>query len=144
MGKDTLLLLGGTESPETSVLLPSGEEFSFPWHVEDACVITDGPSAFGVITGGVVGERNSVAVWPSESGEVSILPILKTGRRAHACESFVDRDGNLVLLVTGGYGFENRDGLSSTEMLWIDSEGEVATGWIAGKPISCLHELFEC
>ena len=35
--------------------------------------------------------------------------------------------------ITGGYGFENRDGLSSTELLSSDSEG-FWTSWTRGNP----------
>ena len=134
--EDGLFLLGGTESPETTVLLPSGEEFSSAWHVEDACVIS--LNGGFIITGGVVGEWNSVVLW---GDSVSMLPSLKTGRRAHACGYFEVGDGNWVFLVTGGYGFENRDGLSSTEMLGPDSWQKGS--WMEGKPTSCLHEFYE-
>ena len=124
---DRLLLVGGEESPRTGVELPSGREFALSYDVKNACLI---PQSDGfIVTGGVVGGWNYVEKYSSNGEFVEDLPSFEIGRRDHACGAFEDGEGRAVLLITGGYGFENRDGLSSTEMLWPDSDSY----WFTGK-----------
>jgi len=117
---DQLLLIGGDDSPRTGVELPSGREFSLSYDVQNACLI---PQSDGfIVTGGIVGGWNYVEKYSSKGEFVEDLPSFETGRRDHACGTFEDGEGRTVLLITGGYGFESRNGLSSTEMLWPDSD----------------------
>jgi len=126
---DQLLLVGGEESPRTGVELPSGREFELSYDVKNACLI---PQSDGfIVTGGVVGGWNYVEKYSSDGEFVEDLPSFEIGRRDHACGAFEDGEGRAVLLITGGYGFENRNGLSSTEMLWPDSDG-YWTSWATG------------
>ena len=102
------------------VELPSGREFSLSYDVQNACLI---PQSDGfIVTGGIVGGWNYVEKYSSKGDFVEDLPSFETGRRDHACGTFEDGEGRTVLLITGGYGFESRNGLSSTEMLWPDSD----------------------
>ena len=128
--QDRVLLLGGDESPFTGVELPSGREFFLPYAVgRDACLIpqTDG----FIVTGGTSGVWDYVEKYSSTGEFVENLPYLVIGRRAHACGTFEDGDGRAVLLVTGGISSGNKEVLSSTEMLWPDSDG-LWTSWTAG------------
>jgi len=123
---DQLLLIGGEESPRTGIELPSRREFELPYDVKNACLI---PQSDGfIVTGGVVGGWNYVEKYSSNGEFVEDLPSFEIGRRDHACGAFEDGEGRAVLLITGGYGFENRNGLSSTEMLWPDSDSYWFTG----------------
>lgn len=131
---DRLLLVGGSESPKTGVELPSGRELSLSYNVKEACLIslTDG----FIVTGGIAtgtGSWSLVQKYSSTGEFIELLPSFTIGRRRHACGTFEDEAGRAVLLITGGYGFENRNGLNSTELLRSDSDGKW-TSWTAGEP----------
>jgi len=114
-----VLLLGGgstTGSVSTTERLSadgssSTADFNLPYEIYYACGIERNGKF--VVTGGV---RESNVAEFTETGQVTYLADLQTGRYDHACSKFVDDNGETALLVTGGYGGGHKY-WSSTEIL---------------------------
>ena len=91
----------------------------------DSCGVDLGGSY--VITGGYKADKK-VSVY-STSGWTKDLPDLKEGRYTHSCSRFDNDQGEMVLMVTGGWT-ENITGIflsDSTEMLLGDVWTEVTS-----------------
>jgi len=115
-----LLLLGGSDSPQTTEILQDNESLqSFPLSPgrKNHCSIQVDPSTI-VLTGGSKTTSTVTEISNLENEEVSSrdLPSLITGRRNHACGIYTRAPTEQVLLVTGGEdGFFTY--LDSTEIL---------------------------
>merc|ERR1712137_143753 len=128
-------LMGGAHSKDTdnpyswntSTLIKDDgtQEPAFPlkFRTQQACAITNSDTV--IITGGAFTSntvsRYSVRGWKED------LPNLITGRRNHACTSYMSR-GRRMLLVSGGYS--GRSFLDSTEIY----DPEVGS-WRAGAAL---------
>jgi len=123
-----LLLLGGSDSPETTEILQDNESlqsFALSPGRKNHCSIQVDSSTI-VLTGGSRTTSTVTEISNVGNEEVSIgdLPSLITGRRNHACGIYTTAANQQVLLVTGGEdGFFTY--LDSTEILSYP-EG---TGW---------------
>merc|ERR1711988_1549700 len=82
--------------------------------VDDTFIITGG---FAELSNG--GALNSVVRYNSQ-GESEVLPSLTVRRYGHACASYLNGDGNPIVLVTGGYNTGAKY-LDSTELM-VDFE----------------------
>jgi len=123
-----LLLLGGSDSPETTEIVQDNQtlqSFKLSPGRKNHCSVEIDPSTI-VLTGG--SRTTSTVTEISNLGNDEVftrdLPFLITGRRNHACGVYTTAPAEQVLLVTGGEdGFFTY--LDSTEILSYP-EG---TGW---------------
>ena len=141
-----LLLVGGTQSPNTTELLPTegGDAVqSFPLEHEMSyhCSISLSPSSF-ILTGGD-NTPNLVTEYSGlDTGEVTTteLPPLIHGRFDHACGTYTSGDtqvtglGRLhtapqVLLVTGGYFSRSTEVLPLPGGRWREVADLPSTTW---------------
>jgi len=121
-----LLLIGGYNSPGTTELLQAGQTFPLTHNMDEHCSIQVSESTI-VLTGGRI-TLNLVTEYSGlETGgwEVSSkqLASLGTGRRQHACGSYPGPEGQLMLIVTGGWDAFYQ-ATASTEVFNYSQEGE--------------------
>jgi len=113
----------------TGETVPSTNKFNLPPRQakRDACLINaKGSEVF--ITGGQSSE-DVVEKYNKNDFSKEALPKLKTGRYSHGCGSYLDSDGNTVLVVAGGKD-KIYEPLKSTEIFKLgDSE------WSAGPDL---------
>jgi len=115
-----LLLLGGSDSPETTEILQDNQSlqgFTLSPGRKNHCSIQVNPSTI-ILTGGSQTTSTVTEISNLENDEVLSrdLPSLVTGRRNHACGAYTIAPAQQVLLVTGGEdGFFTY--LDSTEIL---------------------------
>merc|ERR1719244_1859050 len=87
--------------------------------ISEACSIANGDNVF--ITGGVEGPRKTRKYsWNISTPQP--FPDLNQGKWQHGCSSYINRDGNLVLVVAGGagpYGIT----VKSSEQLVVKTDG---------------------
>merc|ERR1712110_372019 len=91
------------------------------YKTRNACSISLGDHV--VITGG--GDTLTKVSRYNEGGFVRNMPSLNKGRYWHGCTAFTS-GGQQVLMVTGGYGYDD-DYLDSTELLRPGSYWQVIT-----------------
>jgi len=121
------MLLGGSNSTEKTEVISSNFNSTKPsWdlkyktrlacgvEVDDTFIITGGHD-FDVPNWAF----NSVVRYNSQ-GESEVLPSLTVRRYGHACASYLNGDGNPIVLVTGGYNTGAKY-LDSTELM-VDFE----------------------
>jgi len=120
-----LLLIGGDDSPETSELLAWGTNQSIPSVVLPSpgrsrhCSIQISEDIF-ILTGGSLPQTSNLVTelsnlgsnWQPVSRE---LPPLTIGRWEHACGMYTSVEGDIRLVVAGGFG--DASALASTEVL---------------------------
>merc|ERR1712060_673361 len=99
----------------------STADFNLPYDIYFACGIE--LNGKFIVTGGYDGAVLQTVAEFTESGQVTYLTNLQTGRQYHACSKFVDNNGETVLLVTGGFDGSSR--LSSTE-IYLNSQWSFA------------------
>jgi len=90
-------------------------------HYRSACSIPDPDTDTVLVTGGKI-TRNTVSRYGKEGWIEDFSSGLKTGRDSHGCSSFLSKDKERVLLVTGGVD-PNTQLISSTEV-YFPSDGE--------------------
>jgi len=119
-----VLLLGGFYSSTTTERVSadgssSSADFDLAYELYFACGIDLG-NRF-VVTGGDDGSSRGLTTVAEYTGEgaVTYLPVMNTGRRNHACTKFLNDNGEITLLVTGGRDQTNSE-VSSTE-IYVDS-----------------------
>jgi len=120
------MLLGGWDSPTTTEIVSTDGSSSKPswdlkYNTEFACGV-EVDDTF-IVTGGVDwyapdGALNSTVRYNSQ-GVSKVLPSLTVRRYQHACASYLNDNGQRVVLVTGGYNYEAGffDSLDSTELM---------------------------
>merc|ERR1719150_1736476 len=106
--------MGGYESGNTSEIalvtgIHSEQHFDLKYDTRDACAIELELQV--VVTGGY-NTASKVTVY-NEGGFQEELPELLMGRSSHGCGHYTDAEGNLVFVISGGFGNNTR--LSSTE-----------------------------
>jgi len=114
-GGEVMLLGGGWSVAKTTEVISSNFNSSKPsWdlkynasracgvEVDDTFIITGGRDYYAPD-----GTLNSVVRYNSQ-GESEVLPSLTVGRCWHACASYLNSNGKLVVLVTGGVRVFNR------------------------------------
>jgi len=99
-----------------------------------------------VITGGWIGYSATVAAY-DDNGFLYYLPSLLEGRAFHACGHYINDDGNMVYLVTGGAINSTTDTvtteLSINEEPWIKSKfGNLPTPRHGLKGVSLNNKIF--
>jgi len=134
--EEGLVLFGGWDSPLTSEIVAlageqGGSSFNLRYSSMDSCSMPDLTSDTVIVTGGYNSkdEYMSYVVRYGVLGYVENLPRLNVGRRQHGCGTYLRGDGQMVLLVAGGIDVDS-SGLSSTEVLNMDSES-----WILTTPL---------
>merc|ERR1711970_1493771 len=129
--EEGIFLIGGRNDLDSEYVPNLGDQgelsFALNYSVSYSCGIPDMSSNSIIITGGD-NALDQVTRY-DEEGFVEDLPSLLVGRTDHGCGSFIRSDGNMVLLISGGF-----DGvftmLSSTEMLVHGS-----AAWTPGTPL---------
>jgi len=113
-----ILLLGGAYTSRTTELITGDTTqagFDLKYDTYRACGFADEDDDTFIITGGeYTGTTVATVSRYNKNGWMEDLPSLNTGRRDHACGSYLNNDGNRIYLVTGGY---DGNDLSSTEMM---------------------------
>jgi len=129
MEADSILLLGGLESPDTTDVVSEGvyeggQGFRMDSSTMFSCSIHDETTNTLVITGGYYTLHN-VSRYDT-LGYLEELPSLINARWNHACGAYLREDGTQILLVTGGDMFDIRP----TKILPSDSPG-----WLLASPL---------
>jgi len=106
-----ILLMGGEYegSNQTGVELPGGRTFELHHEAISSCLIP--LDQHFVIVGKTVDRYTSTGEFVEE------MPELNIPRRDAACSSFADHNGDIVLVVVGGYEIGSPEVFSSTEFL---------------------------
>jgi len=126
-----LVLMGGDYTTKSTEIITlkggqGGPGFSLNFEVRGSCTIEDPITDSIIVTGGMGNEVTRYDLL----GYLEDLPSMLRTRNAHGCGSYINSDGDQVLLAAGGFDHFAYEYMSSTELLTVGSDA-----WTMATPL---------